>query len=111
MSFIVTRLAKQLANRHFLRVIPSAIRSNYFNSRTRHVFTLPELANRVRNIEEAVAGAMSAISTTSSGKRKRNGPKFYAVRVGRTPGIYYSWPECQKQTNGVAAECKEIVPT
>lgn len=46
------------------------------------------------------------MSNTSSGKRKRNGPKFYAVRKGRTPGIYYSWPECQQQTDGVSAECK-----
>ncbi|MBQ9232579.1 MAG: ribonuclease H family protein [Lachnospiraceae bacterium] len=26
--------------------------------------------------------------------------KFYAVRKGRTPGIYMTWPECQAQTNG-----------
>ena len=26
--------------------------------------------------------------------------KFYAVRVGRTPGIYETWAECQKQTTG-----------
>lgn len=25
---------------------------------------------------------------------------YYAVRKGRVPGIYLSWPECQKQTNG-----------
>ena len=25
---------------------------------------------------------------------------YYAVRKGRVPGIYTSWPECQKQTNG-----------
>lgn len=26
--------------------------------------------------------------------------KYYAVRRGRNPGIYRSWPECQKQVNG-----------
>ena len=26
--------------------------------------------------------------------------KFYAVRVGRVPGIYLDWPSCQKQVNG-----------
>lgn len=26
--------------------------------------------------------------------------KYYAVRVGRTPGIYTSWTECQKQIMG-----------
>lgn len=25
---------------------------------------------------------------------------FYAVRVGKTPGIYLTWPECQAQVNG-----------
>lgn len=26
--------------------------------------------------------------------------KFYAVRNGRTPGIYYTWPDCQAQVVG-----------
>ena len=26
--------------------------------------------------------------------------KFYAVRVGRTPGIYLSWDECKKNVDG-----------
>lgn len=44
----------------------------------------------------------SVISTTSSGKRKRTAaPAFYAVRVGRVPGIYHSWPDCLAQTRGV----------
>lgn len=29
-----------------------------------------------------------------------NSGKFYAVARGRKPGIYFSWPECQKQTQG-----------
>jgi ribonuclease HI len=28
--------------------------------------------------------------------------KFYAVRRGKKPGIYTSWPECQKQVAGFA---------
>lgn len=30
--------------------------------------------------------------------------KFYVVWKGRTPGIYDSWEECEKQTHGVAAQ-------
>lgn len=26
--------------------------------------------------------------------------KYYAVKAGHTPGVYSSWPECQKQVNG-----------
>lgn len=51
--------------------------------------------------------AKSMTSNTSSGKRKRSaGPVFYAVRVGRTPGVYYSWSDCEAQTKGMKAECK-----
>ena len=26
--------------------------------------------------------------------------KFYAVKAGRTPGIYESWSDCEKQVKG-----------
>ena len=26
--------------------------------------------------------------------------KFYAVKVGKIPGIYETWPDCQNQING-----------
>ena len=26
--------------------------------------------------------------------------KFYAVKIGRNPGVYTSWPQCQEQTKG-----------
>jgi len=46
----------------------------------------------------------SITSTASSGtKRKReskSAPKFYAVRVGKEPGIYHSWTECLDQVKG-----------
>ncbi|KAI8943369.1 hypothetical protein NX059_001383 [Plenodomus lindquistii] len=43
----------------------------------------------------------SVTSVTSSGKRKRDaGPKFYAVKVGRKPGVYQSWPEAYAQVDG-----------
>lgn len=29
-------------------------------------------------------------------------PKYYSVRVGKEPGIYLSWKECQEQTRGVS---------
>ncbi|TKA43451.1 hypothetical protein B0A55_12963, partial [Friedmanniomyces simplex] len=34
-------------------------------------------------------------------KRKRDAQlKFYAVRVGKEPGIYHTWPECLDQVRG-----------
>jgi ribonuclease HI len=40
---------------------------------------------------------------TSGIKRKRDaksGPKFYAVRIGKEPGIYHTWSECLDQVRG-----------
>ncbi|KAF2845368.1 hypothetical protein T440DRAFT_483448 [Plenodomus tracheiphilus IPT5] len=46
-------------------------------------------------------GANSITSTTSSGKRKRDtSAKFYAVKVGRKPGVYQTWPEAHAQVEG-----------
>ncbi|MCD5471175.1 RNase H1/viroplasmin domain-containing protein [Lactobacillus delbrueckii] len=33
-------------------------------------------------------------------KQAEKAKKTYAVRKGRQPGIYYSWPEAEKQVNG-----------
>ena len=54
---------------------------------------------------DAMAGPTSVASNTSSGKRKRSSPKFYAVKVGRTPGIYHSWEDCKAQTEGIKSQC------
>jgi len=32
-------------------------------------------------------------------KSKKKGNKFYAVRVGRTPGVYQTWDECEAQVS------------
>jgi len=43
----------------------------------------------------------SGTSATAGLKRKRDaGPKFYAVRVGRKPGIYHNWDDCLAQVKG-----------
>ena len=35
--------------------------------------------------------------------------KYYAVRIGKSPGIYNSWPECEKQVKGYSgAEYKSF---
>lgn len=49
------------------------------------------------------ADAQSLSSPTAGGKRKRepkNMPKFYAVRTGKSPGIYHTWAECLDQVRG-----------
>lgn len=37
--------------------------------------------------------------------------KFYAVKVGRTPGIYKTWADCQKQTSGFPSAVFKSFPT
>ena len=42
-----------------------------------------------------------APAPTTGSKRKRDTmPKFYAVRVGKSPGIYHTWSECLDQVRG-----------
>lgn len=52
-------------------------------------------------------------AASSGTKRKRVAePKYYSVRVGHRPGIYYSWSECLRQVKGFRnATCTiEIIP-
>lgn len=45
----------------------------------------------------------ASTASTAGTKRKRDGKsalKFYAVRVGKDPGIYHSWAECLDQVRG-----------
>lgn len=44
----------------------------------------------------------SSASPVSGTKRKRadDGAKFYAVKVGFKPGVYYNWPDCLAQITG-----------
>lgn len=48
--------------------------------------------------------ATTTDATTAGTKRKREGTKptskFYAVRVGKAPGIYYTWHDCLDQVRG-----------
>ena len=48
-----------------------------------------------------MSDAMSVTSATSNGKRKRSTPiAFYAVKVGRRPGVYQTWDEANQQIQG-----------
>lgn len=44
------------------------------------------------------------VNSSAGTKRKRDSKapqlKFYAVRVGKAPGIYHSWPDCLEQVKG-----------
>ena len=33
-------------------------------------------------------------------KSMKTSKKYYAVKVGRTPGVYETWEDCQKQVKG-----------
>ena len=42
---------------------------------------------------------------------RSKGPKFYAVRKGRQPGVYNTWAECQAQTRGFSCAVFKSFPT
>lgn len=54
-------------------------------------------------ITPSASSATPASAAATGEKRKREskgGLKFYAVRVGKDPGIYHSWAECLDQVRG-----------
>lgn len=67
---------------------------NLFSSR------LPGLRRykaEIKNDQELEAEEQAADAEV---KQAEQAKKTYAVRKGRQPGIYYSWPEAEKQVNG-----------
>jgi hypothetical protein len=56
----------------------------------------------------ALAASAGSNANTPSKKRKMDGvQKFYAVKTGKTPGVYMTYAECQQHTSGYrGAVCK-----
>ena len=44
-------------------------------------------------------------------EKTKNPKKYYAVRVGRHPGIYITWPEAQKEVSGFTGAVYKSFPT
>lgn len=66
-------------------------------------------AQQQEMIKRGTPDESAKISAPSSGsaaghKRKRMGAqeKFYAVKEGHRPGVYTSWPDCQREVKGYA---------
>jgi Caulimovirus viroplasmin len=75
------------------------------------LFTVPSIMNTSTppSPSPAPAKGSPARSTASAGtKRKRTaGSKYYAVKAGFQPGVYYNWNECLLQVTGFkGAVCK-----
>lgn len=47
-----------------------------------------------------MAGTKSSSATSSSTKRKRLSPAYYAVKYGHKPDVYLSWDDVQDQIRG-----------
>ena len=45
----------------------------------------------------AHGGRCTSVSLSTAAMGKSSGPKFYAVRRGRTPGVFHTWAECEQQ--------------
>jgi hypothetical protein len=70
---------------------------------TYSIATGTERYRRLHNTQKLVT------MSTASKKRKlgEDVQKFYAVKAGKTPGVYLSWAECQDNTTGFkGAVCK-----
>lgn len=77
---------------------------NLFSSR------LPGLRRykaEIKNDQELEAAEQVADTEVKQAEKAK---KTYAARKGRQPGIYYSWPEAEKQVNGFpGAEYKSFI--
>lgn len=52
-------------------------------------------------VPKASPGSKPSPSPVAGAKRKRNAPaKYYAVKAGHKPGIYYGWNDCLAQITG-----------
>lgn len=47
-------------------------------------------------------GRSPAMPASIVPQKRKSGPqaKFYAVRVGHTPGVYLTWKECEQSIKG-----------
>ena len=52
------------------------------------------------NGESCAENAPLGEKKPTSAKKTKSSGKVYAVRVGKTPGIYYTWAECEAQVKG-----------
>lgn len=65
--------------------------------------TLQDAQNFIGTIvEQKKTNPSNVISQRSSLSKGTTSSKYYAVAVGKTPGVYRSWIECQEQTKGVS---------
>lgn len=65
-----------------------------------HQWIIPSITN-INNMEDTTSIKSGSTTATNGTKRKRSSePKFYAVRSGHKPGVYYTWADCLEQVKG-----------
>lgn len=71
----------------------------------------PALPSRTNDVSRTTPG-LTNTNAAAGLKRKRTAePKFYAVRQGKSPGIYGTWAECLSQVKGhKGAVCTSYTP-
>ena len=53
-----------------------------------------------QNSTDGGVGIMREAPSSSRISKLKNKKKYYAVKVGKKPGVYSSWDECKRQTQG-----------
>ena len=100
-SSIVLKPLLFFGNRHIARDPLSGIQLT--NPHSMADIDTPSGFTAVNPTPTAPADTQSMPPATTGAKRKRepkNMPKFYAVRTGKSPGIYHTWAECLDQVRG-----------
>lgn len=57
----------------------------------------------------SAAGGTAASKKRKIGEGEAKAVKYYAVRAGKTPGVYTSWEDCKANTYGFkGAVCRSL---
>jgi hypothetical protein len=90
---IVTKLALWASRAGWARCLAGPAAAPQHKTRSLQPFAQPF---RTTPIIPLAVQRYRSVQVVAMGRRK----SFYAVRVGRQPGIYRTWEECQPQVNG-----------
>ena len=74
----------------------------------------PEIGRRRSETEAALRirtnNDIMELQKNAAGRRKIMAKKYYAVRAGRSPGIYENWDDCKKQVMGFSGAIYKSFP-
>lgn len=99
-SYKITTTSRQQSQRYIRTLLNAQPSSNNSFQNCQSISSNQRSYTNHRNPLFASSFSPPPATATSIMPKRTKGQKFYAVAVGRTPGIYPTWEECQSNVNG-----------